>query len=252
MSLPMLTSTTNEIVKKVVRLHDARERKETQRFIIEGERAVSMAFEAGCKIEKIFSTQEKLPTAKSLVSGARITLASSEVMKKMSTATTPSGILGVFAIPVQPSLDMLTAGLVLAQVQDPGNMGTLIRTAAACGVKSIVIIEGADPWSPKVVQASAGTITMVNIFQLDWHTLVSARNTLKLAALVISGGSSISSLDANTALIVVGNEAHGIPLEWQQDCDTRVTLPMPGGAESLNAGVAGALAVYLTFCKQLL
>ena len=169
-------------------------------------------------------------------------------MKKMSTATTPSGLLGVFKIPPAPKIEYLGPGLVLAQISDPGNMGTLIRTALACGKQTIVIVEGTDPWSPKVVQASAGTIAQARIFNLDWKTLVAQKKTLKLYGLVVHNGKNIHTIDRNHALIVVGNEAHGLPKEWAHNCDDLITLPMPGGTESLNAGVAGSIAAYLAFC----
>lgn len=250
MSFAALTSPTNEAVKNVVRLHSARERKDQQLFIIEGLRAISTALSAGLMLDKLYCTQEELEQIRSIVPNSKLALVSPLVMKKMSTAATPSGILAVFKIPAPPRLENLTSGLVLAQIHDPGNMGTLIRTAAACGIKSIVVVEGVDPWSPKVVQASAGTIALVRIFQWDWHTLIRNKKSLRLYGLAVSGGAALSSLDFKQALIVVGNEARGIPAEWLQECDESVTLPMPGGTESLNAAIAGSIALYLAFCSH--
>lgn len=242
-----ITSPTNEAVKRVARLHTARERKEKQLFIVEGIRAIETVYKAGLTLTSLYTTKEMVEHAQTFVpETSSIILVTDPVIKKMSTTTTPSGLLGIFKIPKQPTM-ALTPGLVLAQISDPGNMGTLIRTAAACNIRSVVIVEGTDPWSPKVVQASAGTLALVTIFQWDWPTLLASKKSLKLYGLVVSGGNSITAIDSKNALIVVGNEARGIPSPWLADCDGLITLPMPGGTESLNAAVAGSIALYLTF-----
>lgn len=250
MALKMITSLTNEAVKQVVRLHEAAERKEKKLFIVEGMRAVSTVLQGGLKLHTLYCTSTMSEQAQALVAGKKIVVVSTAAMKKMSAATTPSGILALFSIPKSLPSDALTPGLVLAQISDPGNMGTLIRTAAACGVRSVVVIEGADPWSPKVVQASAGTIALVNIFQFDWEELIEARKSYKLYALVVSGGKPLSSADPKKALIIVGNEARGLPTEWLKECDEHLTLPMPGKTESLNAAIAGSIALYAVFVKS--
>ncbi len=241
-----ITSLTNPIIKSIVKLHDARERRQKKLCIIEGVRAIKTALPR-MKLKKLFCTQVGLEEARTLMNEKSLLCVSNDVMKKISTATTPSGVLAVFEIPA-PSKP-LERGLVLAQVSDPGNMGTLIRTAAACGIKSVVVIEGADPWSPKVIQASAGTIALVDIFIWDWQALMVFKSGLKLAALMPSKGSSIKKLNPENTLLIVGNEAHGIPDEWLEDCDYKISLPMPGKTESLNAAVAGSIALYMTFAE---
>jgi RNA methyltransferase, TrmH family len=124
-------------------------------------------------------------------------------------------------------------------------MGTLIRSCAAMNYKTVVCIKGTDPWSPKVVQASAGTIGMVNIFQVTWDELIQNKQNLNLCALVVSGGNKPQDIDLSNTLLVVGSEAHGIPDEWLGQCEQKLTLPMPGKTESLNAAVAGSIALYL-------
>lgn len=249
MALKTITSLTNEVVKQVVRLQEAAERKEKNLFIIEGLRAISTALHGGLKLHTLYCTAPMSEQAQALADSKKIVVVSTAAMKKMSTATTPSGILALFKIPPSPSADTLTPGLVLAQISDPGNMGTLIRTAAACGVRSVAVIEGADPWSPKVVQASAGTIALMRIFQWDWKQLIEAKKSYKLYALVVSGGKPLSSVDPQKALLIVGNEARGLPSEWLKECDAQITLPMPGKTESLNAAIAGSIALYAVFVK---
>lgn len=141
----------------------------------------------------------------------------------------------------------LTAGIVLAKLSDPGNVGTLIRTAVAMNVHTVVCVETVDPYSPKVVQASAGTLAAVNLVQLSWDELMQQKGNLQLCALIVSGGKKPSELTNSNTLLVIGSEAHGLPNDWFHACETTMTIEMPGNAESLNAAVAGSIALYLTF-----
>ncbi len=249
MAYDVITSATNPLIKSVVKLHTTRGRKAANRCIIEGTRALSTASKH-LTLDVLFCTDTRFDYALTLTKEANIVLIPDSLMKKISAATTPSGLLGVFHIPPQPPDDLLAPGLVLAQISDPGNMGTLIRTAAACNLSSIVIVEGCDPWSPKVLQSSAGTSAHIQLFQWSWDKLISTKKDLLLYALVVNDGEPPHTIDAQKALLVVGNEAHGIPSEWLQQCDSLVSLPMPGTAESLNAAVAGSIATYLTFAES--
>lgn len=239
-----ISSTQNEEIKHIVKLQDAKFRNENNQVIIEGFNAISAALN-NMELEEIYVTAPNIKETQTIVKDQPITVVTPEVMEKISTVKTPSGFLAVFKMPVT-DLSELTAGLVLAQISDPGNMGTIIRTAAAVGVKSVVIIDGCDVWNPKVIAASAGTISMVKIFKTDWQTLVSSKKDLKLVAMVVKGGANPKRVKAEDSLIIVGNEAHGISADWLKDCDQRVTLPMPGGVESLNAAVAGSILLYVT------
>src|SRR5204862_392081 len=137
----------------------------------------------------------------------KIVIVPERVMNKISITTTPSGMVAIFTIP-QPTTASLQEGLVLAQMQDPGNVGTLIRTAAALKKRTVICIEGVEPWSPKVVQASAGTIAMVDILQLSWQELLQQKQELSLCALVVQGGKSPRELTLSNTLLVVGSEGH--------------------------------------------
>lgn len=239
-----ITSSSNQLIKELAKLHTAKERKKQGLFTVEGLRAVQTFIEAGHSPEYLFVTEEQYSSVISFSSPDQLTLVTEPVIKKLSSATTPSGILAIFKIK-QPEITKLEPGLVLAQISDPGNMGTLIRTAVALNKKTIIVVEGVDPWSPKVIQASAGTIAYAKIFELSWQELVKTKGSLELCALVVSGGKKPQELNIADHLLVVGNEAHGIPEDWLSDCSQSLTLPMPGGTESLNAAVAGSTALYL-------
>ena len=245
-----ISSRSHEMIKKIAALQQKKQRSKFNQFVAEGLRACTTLIESGHQPMQLFITEQHARTAQKLISDDKITLVPEHVMEKISGAITPSGIVGQFAIPAAPSADVLTAGLVLAQVADPGNMGTLIRTTAALNHKSVVVVEGADPWSPKVVQASAGTIGMVQIFQWSWHDLLANKKANQLIGLAVKGGKKPSEFSMDNTLLVVGSEAHGIPDQWLADCNAQLTLPMSGSTESLNAAVAGSIALYVISMRK--
>lgn len=243
--MKIISSVQNPEIKDMLKLADPKGRREQRRFAVEGSRAIRTFIDAGYKPIRLYVDEEEVSAMQQLFPQQELTAVLSSVMNRMSHAKTPSGIMAVFSIPKSKDLSLLQSGIVLAQISDPGNMGTLIRTCAAMGKKSVVIIEGADVWSPKVIQASAGTIALVDIFELPFEKLVQSKKNLKLWSLVVEGGTAMSQ-DADT-LLMVGSEAHGIPQEWVEKSDARITLAMPGKTESLNAAIAGSIAMYLAW-----
>jgi TrmH family RNA methyltransferase len=242
-----IVSRTNPDIQFVVSLHKEKNRTLHKMYLAEGLRTCKTLIHAHAKLKQVYVTEALLLEAQLLLDNKYITLVTEPVMEKISTTKTPSGMLGIFSMPAQVSFDQITAGLVLTQISDPGNMGTLIRSCAAMGCSTVVVIDGTDPWSPKVVQASAGTIAQVNILQTSWHELVNNKSAYKLCALVVKDGKKPDQIDFDKTLLVVGNEAHGIPDAWLKDCDEQMTIAMPGNVESLNAAVAGSIALYLAF-----
>ncbi len=245
-----ITSLINPDVKYITSLHSAKGRAQHNQFIAEGIRVCQTLLESSLKLSRLYATHAMLDQAKLMVNDEdRIVAVSAKVMEKISTSVTPSGIMAVFAIPKPADLADLGAGVVLAHIADPGNMGTLIRSAAALGARNVVTIEGADVWSPKVVQATAGALGAVKIFRCTTEELLEQKGELKLNALVVEGGASVESASRKDCLLVVGNEAHGIPHDLLVACDQEITLSMPGKIESLNAAVAGSIAMYMVFAK---
>ncbi len=242
--MKVIISPHNKEIRAIQKLQTKKSRAEQGKFLAEGFRTCQTIIQSKkIKLIQLYCVEESSEVAKQLTSISFITLISDEAMKKISPVETPSGIVGVFNLPSKPPLEKISEGIVLAQVSDPGNAGTLIRTAAAMAYETVVVIEGCDIWAPKVVQASAGAIAKQNIFELSWNELLNNKKDLKLAALIVSGGRTPKH--SKGFLIVIGNEAHGIPQEWSSQCDEKITLEMPGKTESLNAGVAGSIAMYL-------
>lgn len=245
-------SRSHPLVKQIVALHDMKHRRDARIFIAEGSRTVKTLLETNTQPVHLFATQEMVQKLGTKLHGISLVCVSSDVMKKMSPTTTPSGLLGIFPQPIaMPLATPLNSGIVLSNIADPGNMGTLIRSAAAMDVDAVIAIGGVDPWHHRVVQASAGTIGLIPIISCGWHELREAQKGLRLCALVVSGGSPINTLAKNDRrLLVIGSEAHGIPSEWLDTCDERITLHMPGKTESLNAAVAGSIALYLLHAQS--
>ncbi|MBY0110225.1 MAG: RNA methyltransferase [Candidatus Babeliaceae bacterium] len=228
-------------------LQSPKTRKATGCCVVEGLRTFTTFLNSVHILKALYITQKALHEHKQLLHVHHYTVITESTMQQISAATTPSGILAVFEINQTKAL--LGAGVVCARLQDPGNAGTLIRTCAALGKKTVVFVESVDPWSPKVIQSSAGTIAQMNIHELSWHALQKEKNNVPLFALVTQHGQQPTSAHAQ-GLFVVGNEANGIPTQWVKDCDQKITLAMPGNTESLNAAVAGSIALYITLLHK--
>jgi len=240
-----ITSRHNPAIKQLIELKKSDVRKETGLCVVEGIRAITSFLNSPYTLEKLYITEKNYALIQNIVPESKLFCLSDQLMNIVSSASTPSGILAVFKIPQAPSPDLLGSGIVLARIQDPGNMGTIIRTSIACGLPSVVVVEGCDPWSPKVIQASAGALAAAHLFDWSWEHLITHKKNLTLCALVPHGGTSPHDLTHSNILVVVGNEAHGLPAEWQKSCDQLVTLPMSESVESLNAAVAASIALYL-------
>lgn len=248
-----ITSRANAFIKFLHSLHDRKARDEHGKFLAEGIRTCSALLDSPIVYERLIVTDEWFTQAQEMVPLESIVLVNNEAMSKVSPAATPSGMVGLFNIPPQPPLEQLSSGLVLAGIADPGNMGTLIRSAVVFGSPLIVLVGGVDPWNFKAVQASAGTIGHSRLFRLSWEDVVKhvRAHNAKLLALVVTGGEDPRRIAyRDNYFFVVGGEAHGIPLEWVLQCDQKITLPMSGAAESLNAAIAGSLALALVYWEQ--
>lgn len=183
--------------------------------------------------------------------GVRVTRVEDRVMARLSDAATPPGVVAVVrtadtSVPVRPRGSLL----VLEHVADPGNVGTLVRTATAFGA-AIAMIGGADPFGPKAVRASAGTCYSATIHRLGDDTdLASAmqgdgRIVLGLAA---DGATTLTDAAAAVpeagAVLVLGSEPHGLEASTRTAVDRLVRIPMQPGIESLNVAAAGAIAMH--------
>jgi len=202
-------------------------------------------------VEELFHTPAHDPIASSLGGTHRVTRVDDRVMARLSDQPTPPGILAVVRTPdLSGPVPELGPVLVLDGVADPGNVGTLVRTATALGV-AVVSIGGADPFGPKVVRASAGTCYRARLCRADAIDAVASdlrvggRPILGLAA---EGERTVREVAAGIAgsgfVLVVGAEPHGIAAGTRGALDGLVRIPMAGEVESFNVAAAGAIALY--------
>jgi len=246
----VVRSPRNARVQAVIALHDARNRRREGLHLAEGRRVCSEALARAEVLELLF-LDEHADLADAGASSVRRTRVDERVMERLSDAVTPQGVVAVVRTP-DMTVSPPAAGslLVLDRVADPGNVGTLIRTAAAFGVP-VVVAGGADPFGPKAVRASAGTCYATTVIRRPDLTAAlaevrtPARPILGLAA---DGPRSLteiaSELDGSDFCLIVGSEPAGIASLDRQGLDAMVRIPMRGGVESLNVAAAGAVALY--------
>lgn len=245
----IIESATNPDVKLATSLALRKNREKHGLFVAEGLRTITTIIQQGWQPTMLFVTAEHIATVEGLEIDPRvIRFVPESIMNKISHTQSPSGIVALLRIPPSPDIKNMGDGIVLADIRDPGNMGTLIRSCVAFGKKTIVIVDGADVWSPKVIQACAGTIVYATIFTLSWQELVE-QSPVPLHALVVSQGTPLSNAKTLSGLLVIGNEAHGLSEAQIATCTDSVTIEMRAGVESLNAAVAGSIAMYCAWVK---
>lgn len=245
--LHYISSASNEQIKHVVKLHDKAYRYEHRQFIAQGTRTVQQLLSRYEPVV-IYMTEKYYLQERPTHYMDYIVGVADHLMEKMSSAKNPSGICAVFRMPPFKDLPKSGPGIVLVGVADPGNVGTLIRTAAAMNIAHLIMVDSADPYSPKVIQSTAGCFAGVTIYQTSWQKIIDQQ--LNLCGLVVTGGLSPDQVDLTNRFLVVGSEAHGLTSLQINDCQQLMTLAMPGNAESLNAGIAGAIGLYLMMMQQ--
>jgi TrmH family RNA methyltransferase len=176
-------------------------------------------------------------------------------MAAMSSVENSQGILAVCIKDALPDLNKLTATSNLLiychEINDPGNLGTIIRSSHALGAQGLILSPGSvDPFSPKVVRASAGSLWQLPfLINIEFQDLVRSAQEVDMKSIAMTGGGKktlnnfIKSLPKKS-VFVFGNEAHGLPKEIITKCDEQVRIPMKAGAESLNLATSTALVIY--------
>jgi TrmH family RNA methyltransferase len=248
--LKEITSLKNPLVKAWRQLRSAAGRKAQRRFLAEGEHLSQEAVLAGAAEALIVQKGSEERYAQLVTSGLPCFLVSADIIKAISDSKTPQGILALCPLPeVSPILPTGPRLVALNQVQDPGNVGTILRTMDAAANAALLIDSGcADPFSPKALRASMGAVFRVAVHACD--NLADALGRLKAGGWQLIAGDlkgkpyfSHPPYQDKTCLMV-GNEGAGLAEELLALSDLRLKLPMPGGAESLNAAVAASLMIY--------
>lgn len=238
-----MTGLERRDVRRLRELHGAEGRSAQRSFLAEGRRLIDDLIARGWAPRlAVVRDDLEVPAA---WDAAVVCRCDGATAARISQASTPSGYLAEFALPAPAVLDPQAGGLVLVGVHDPGNLGTLLRSAAAFGLPQVLLLGGADPFGAKAVQASAGALAAVRLVRGEGvESLVSIAGGAPLLGLVVTGGEPPPRWPPPPLWLAVGSEAHGLPPAILARCRP-ATLPMPGGTESLNAAVAGSIAAYL-------
>jgi len=248
----MITSAHNSKIQLVRGLLGrSKERGEAEAFVAEGVRLVEEALRAAWPFRFVLAGENMSERGRALVAelqarGVEMEIVPNNLMHSISETDSSQGILAVLEysqLPIPQSLDFV---LILDRIRDPGNLGTLLRTAAAAGVQAVFLPpETAEAFAPKVVRAGMGAHFWLPIQPLTWDEICTTTQGLKIHLADMVGSIACWQADFRRPLaLIVGGEAEGASQPARELATCRVSIPMPGRSESLNAAAAGAILMF--------
>ncbi len=251
-----ITSKDNEIVKHIKKLKDKKYRDMSNEYVIEGIKLVQEAVQEKAPIKQIIlcdDCEKSAAIPKDLmyeIAKQECIYVSEKVFKYLTEVQTPQGILAIIEknkkdIEIDYTEDIIVA---LDDVQDPGNLGTILRTVDSIGLTQILVSKGtADSYNPKVVRSTMGAIFRVKIIECEnlKQTLKEIKkHKFKVVVSSLQTENSLYDINYHKKVIVIGNEANGVEQEIQELADEKIKIPMLGKTESLNASVATGIILY--------
>lgn len=254
--MQVISSKDNEIIKNIRKLKEKKYRDEQNVFVIEGIKLIKEAIAENANIKQIVMcenyTDENNLDKDTLYEIAKYNLiyVTEKVFDLITDVKTPQGIIAVIeknnsSKQIDYSQEIIVA---LDGVQDPGNLGTILRTVDSANLNQIILSKNsADPYNPKVVRSTMGAIFRVNIIEVEdlVETLKETqKNKFKVMVTALDTDKSVYDVDYSKKVIVIGNEANGVSKEVQNMADEKVIIPMLGKTESLNASVAAGIMIY--------
>jgi TrmH family RNA methyltransferase len=253
--LQHITSKDNSVIKEIRKIKEKKYRSEKGIFIVEGFRFLEEALKSSFQVESIFFSEgglekfNQLDLAKVIKDDTKLYLISENIFKTIGSTDNPQGVLALVRNRVENQSIVLNGTYVLVdKVQDPGNLGTIIRTAHAAACNGVILTKGTvDVYNEKTLRSTMGSI--FNIPIIEDKDLSFTRELIskgyKLVCSSLDTDYNFYDIDFSDDLIIsVGNEGNGISKELYDICDIKVKIPMPGGAESLNAAVATSIMIY--------
>ena len=248
---PLITSRRNPLVKQLRQLHTARGRREAGMVLLEGTHMVEEALRHGLSLQRLVFTQGWGENHAALLAQVPPRLqqpVSEGVLAAVATTVHPDGVVATALLPQTPWPRQPRFLLALDHVQDPGNLGALLRTALAAAVDGVVLAQCADPWQPKVLRAAAGASFALPLSQVPSLEPVLAEASdrgLRTMATCVAGGRPYTQLDWSLpSLLILGNEGSGLSTEVVSRCRVAVSIPHSDAVDSLNVAVAGALLLF--------
>lgn len=237
-------------ISLITSLQHKKYRKVHQLFIVEGLKSILEYVDSAYQIEHLYYTPHMVTKMGKINENIKSTEVSDKTLERISALKAPQGILATLKIPeptpIDPEIFSNRYTLVLDDIQDPGNLGTIIRTADWFGISNIVCSkESVDAHNPKTVQASMGSLSRVTVYYEDLFALLQNKRSPIFGALL--NGESIYTTDfGSEGLILLGNEGNGISDALLPLIDRPITIPQFGGGESLNVSISAAI-----FCARL-
>lgn len=249
----IITSINNPIVKHVKQLITKKAREKNQQYIIDGLRIVKHALDNKEELDCVIITQEykaseQFKSIMNQLKDIKVYVVDLNIMKHFVETENPQGIIGVVNRKDETVEDLGTI-LILDRIQDPGNIGTLIRTADAAGFNTVILVKGCtDPFSQKALRSSMGSVMTLNIVSSE-DILADIKKLhedgYKLYSAALENGKDFRSVSyENKKALVIGNEANGISNEILEISDEKIYIPMFGAVESLNASIAGGILMF--------
>ena len=239
----ILTSKNNPLIKETAALKEKKARRQTGMFLVEGRKMAVECQKSDFEIDRVFvaeSYAEKIP-----FSEANTVRVSDDVFRFLSDEKTPQGILCRVKIPTRALRAPKGKCLFLDGVSDPGNLGTIIRTANAAGYQEIYLTdECADPYSPKSVRASMSGVFFTTLYRATRKEILSVLSDTPLIVADMGGENVFSFRAPEKFALAIGNEANGISEETFQSAAHTVKIPMMATQESLNAAISAGIIMY--------
>jgi TrmH family RNA methyltransferase len=262
MTRKKITSFSNPLIKQTAEIASARQRSSREFFVAEGPHPVRAALDAGAHIREVFYTDEFSRSDEGAALFEMINAAKQQpsslievpeaIFSKISGTETPQGILAVVAVRSRTLKDIMEAARPLLAVcdgiQDPGNLGTIIRLSDAAGADAVIVLpDSCDPYNAKTVRSSAGSIFNLPVILCSREDLIEylAEKRIKLYIAEAGAERSIYETDlGEPCALAFGNEARGISSLLRERSDGAIKIPILGKAESLNAAVAASICLY--------
>jgi len=224
-------------IKHISALRTKKNRTEHSQFIVEGKKCVKELLQSSFNLERVYYTRAHEKVTEEIATDKK-NLIEASVMAKISGQKTPEGILAVVSIPEQINFAWKKkVYIALDSIRDPGNLGTIIRLADWYGLDIIMSHDCVDPYNPKVIQSTMGSLFHVNIHSIDLVSELTKTQLPKLAT-VLNGTSVYELQSIQEGIIIIGNEANGISDAVLTLANQKITIPKKGKAESLNAAMA--------------
>ena len=254
----VITSKDNEVIKNIRKLKDKKYRDETDTFLIEGIKIIEEAIEENADIKKIIVCNEFNENFSGdllyKIAKYDVIYVPKNIFKLLTDVTNPQGILAIVSKNKKENIDYSQEFfLILDNIQDPGNMGTILRTADSINLNQIIVSKGsADCYNPKVVRSTMGAIFRVKVFECDLVKTIKdlKKHQIKILATDLIADENIYNAEYKKSALVIGNEANGVSEEVLKLADKRIKIPMIGRTESLNAGVATGIILYEVIRKR--